>query len=905
MKKILTVLAFQCLILASLFSKNFTLSGTLRDKDTNEPLIGANILVGTSGALTDYDGSFTLSLPEGEYNVKFSYVGFITAEQTISLDKDLQVAIYLSPIVMNEVVITADIAKERETPVAFSNISTLKLKEELASQDLPMILNSTPGAYATRSGGGEGDARINIRGFNQRNVAVMLDGVPVNDMENGQVYWSNWAGLDNVTQTMQVQRGLGASKLSIPSVGGTINILTKGIDSKRSIDYQQEIGNNNMSRFALSVTTGRMKGNWAVSAMGSFKQTDGWVDGTYSKAFFYYLRIDKQIGKHLISLSGLGAPQTHGQRAFTGAIGTFDSGIAKELGVTNTQLESSSYGVLGINRGTKYNQFWGYRDGKVFNTAENYFHKPQYSFRHSWQPNNQFFWSNVAYLSIAQGGGTSLGGDGIDAGFYDKDGQLKIDSMVKYNVNKAFGKEAFESRRFIRSSVNNHFWYGLLSTVKYDVNKNLSLSGGLDGRIYKGDHWREVRDLLGGNFGYDNTNGNANVISSKNKLVVGSKYEFNYRGYVNWAGVFGLAEYKKNDWTGFLNVSGAMVGYKMDDYFKPKVVTLNDSVSFQVTASAPKTYDGITYTINSPEAKIQSIGWINIPSFTIKSGASYNIDDHHSVFGNIGLLSRPPRFANVIYINRNGRTAALAANYDNEKIAAVELGYSYKSKIFSANLNTYYTDWRNKPLETLYRTSDGDAVPYNIPGINALHKGIELDFAYRVTRNLTFEGLASIGDWRWNSAAKGSIVINGVSNGFEFDARGVHVGDAAQTQFGASIRYEPVKRLYIKIKGTYFDRNYANFNPEGLNNANAGRDSWRMPAYSMFDFHSGYNFKMWRTLFEMRLNVLNVLDGRYIADGVNNAQNTFGITSANYDAASAAVFFGLGRQWSLSLRVSF
>ena len=60
----------------------------------------------------------------------------------------------------------------------------------------------------------------------------MVNGMPVNDMENSSVYWSNWAGLSDVTSAMQVQRGLGSSKLAIASVGGTINILTKSSDRK-------------------------------------------------------------------------------------------------------------------------------------------------------------------------------------------------------------------------------------------------------------------------------------------------------------------------------------------------------------------------------------------------------------------------------------------------------------------------------------------------------------------------------------------------------------------------------------------------------------------------------------------------------------------------------------------------
>lgn len=86
---------------------------------------------------------------------------------------------------LEEISVIANRAKARETPVAFSNVSKSDLSNRLASRDLPMILSETPSVYASMSGGGSGDSRVNVRGFNQRNVAVLINGVPVNDMENG------------------------------------------------------------------------------------------------------------------------------------------------------------------------------------------------------------------------------------------------------------------------------------------------------------------------------------------------------------------------------------------------------------------------------------------------------------------------------------------------------------------------------------------------------------------------------------------------------------------------------------------------------------------------------------------------------------------------------------------------
>ena len=302
---------------SAIFAQTGTLKGVITDAITGEALIGANVIYGPGmGTVTNIDGEYSLELDYDEYNITVSYVGYKSIEKQINLNSSFLVSNFqLGYTTLSEVEVVGDIAKSRETPIAFSNITPVKIEEQLAAQDIPLILNSTPGVYATQSGGGDGDARINIRGFNQRNVAVMLDGIPVNDMENGWVYWSNWFGLDAVMRGTQVQRGLGMSKLAIPSVGGTINITSKGIDNKKGISLKQEVGTAGYLRTSLGMTTGRLKNGWGVTFAGSYKQGDGFVDQTWTKGWFYFLRVDKEIGKHMLSLTAMGAPQEHGQRS--------------------------------------------------------------------------------------------------------------------------------------------------------------------------------------------------------------------------------------------------------------------------------------------------------------------------------------------------------------------------------------------------------------------------------------------------------------------------------------------------------------------------------------------------------------------------------------------------------------
>lgn len=194
-----------------------------------------------------------------------------------------------------------------------------------------MLLNSTPGAYATEQGGGAGDSRVNIRGVDQRNVGVMVDGVPMNDMENGQVYWSNWSGLSDVTRTMQVQRGLGASKLAIPSVGGTINILTRGIDGRRNFVIRTEVGNNSMQKLSCMFNSGEIGKGWGITFAGSRRTGNGWADQTWDDQWAYFLKIQKRFNKNLFSFSINGAPQSHSQRYDRMSAAIYDSAYGEKL----------------------------------------------------------------------------------------------------------------------------------------------------------------------------------------------------------------------------------------------------------------------------------------------------------------------------------------------------------------------------------------------------------------------------------------------------------------------------------------------------------------------------------------------------------------------------------------------
>lgn len=963
------LLIFSLLLSLTALHAQATLMGNAKDAVSGEALIGATIKIDdANGAVTDIDGNYSLSLTAGKHQISISYVGYKPDTFEISVvdgDKIMRnVLLREDSQTMQEVEVVADVARSRETPVAFSTINATVIKEENSRQDLPMLLNSKPGIYATQQGGGDGDARITIRGFDQRNTASLIDGIPVNDMENGEVYWSNWSALNDVTRSMQVQRGLGASKLALPSVGGTINVLTKGIESKREIALRQEVGGQGYFKTAFTFNTGKLKGNWGATGSVSYRQGDGWVDNTWVKAWNYFFKVEKQFGKHLLSLSALGAPQQHAQRSFKQFISVFDKQYARNFfGGSNaeydllrtqqatisqlemqrgngiiteeqfyTQLDTS----LGINQtlydrynnefidttgaknyGIAYNPHWGEMNrftysadgdtiwGKTEKISERYnkYHKPQITLRHFWSPNTKLSWSNIAYLSIGNGGGYRVNAAPADL----PNGLYNFQKVYNTNIG-AFGDTTLHSTSSaLYLQANNHFWYGLLSTFEYNLSDHWNLSGGIDARDYTGTHYAEVSDLLGGDFFFSGANIYDTSLTQKRKIV-GDKILYNYDGRVQWGGLFFQTEYKSSKFSAFVNLTTSASNNARIDYFRPKDIVLADTTIQQIIGTKNGVlndnpyykqyeYNGVTYDINSPEVQNSrsETGWLF--GYTAKMGANYNISDRNNVFFNTGYLSRVPPLR---FFFSEENTAF--SNVKNEEVVAAEIGYGYKAPKLAINLNAYYTRWNNKPTTASVRTDPTDPdirETRNIAGLKAIYQGVELDFAYNIIKNkLSWEGTFSFGDWVWDTDAN-SVIVGGDNDdqlATPFSAKGVHIGNAAQFQLGSTVRYEPIKGLFFKGRWMYFDKNYSDFQPERLTGSNQDREAWKLPAYSLFDVFAGYKFKLNKLQYKFNFGLLNLLNTAYISDAS---------TRAGFNLDQIEVFFGQGRRWTASLEVAF
>ncbi len=880
----------------------YAIRGRVTDKTSGETLPGATVQLSGNGQNTgdgaDAEGGFKIgNLPAGTYVVTASFVGYKPLVQNVKIINQSVVASFgltADNASLAEVEVVTTLAQERSTPVAFAAVNEVKLRETLSNRDLPLILNETPGVYATQgSGGGTGDSRITVRGFDQRNVAVLVNGVPVNDMETGQVFWSNW-DLGDVTKSLQVQRGLSASKIAVPSVGGTINVLTKGFGDSRTALARLETGSNNYRKASLMLSTGPLKGDWTATVYGSRRTSDGWVDHAFDDAWTYFGNISKRLGKHRLSLTGMGSPQSHGQRYTYNAIGVYSNSYAQKLGAAP---------VPGGDRGFQYNTDWGYlnrftRDGngnKVFqgtealNSAANFYHKPQINLNDFWQVTDKLFVSAVVYASYGNGGAVGVQGAALPVS--QTSGQ--IDFQRVYNANDSLGRLGKGSNTVLANVVNSHRWYGFVLGGDYQLAPALTLSAGVDGRTYLGLHYTEVRDLLGGQY-YLNTADKNN--DPTQQLHVGDRLARNYDGRTDWLGGYAQLEYKTPLLSAVVSGTVSQIGYKRTDYFAAKVVSV-DGTDTPIGYGVTKVINNQSYT--NADAHYVETPWARFTGYSVKAGANYNLTEHDNVFVNVGYNSKVP-FFNYVYTT----TGARFQDVKNEGIRSLELGYGISYPSLKATLNAYYTYWANRSSSYSGTSPDGNGnALYSFRNVDARHMGIELSVAQEISRRLQLNAAISLGDWRWVGNGRETVTdqVGNVVPGYEdvpVYLDGVHVGDAAQNQFQIGLRYEPFKRFYVRPAFLLFTKYYAGFNPNTLVSESSRTDSYRIPTSRNFDLHLGYDLPPLahdRVRLGFKASVLNVFDQYFITD------IPVGASTSVTDPSRLKGYFNRGRTFTVGL----
>jgi len=907
-----------------------SIGGVVSD-ESGDPLAGANVIVvGTDlGTASLEDGTYSIEVGDGSYTITAQVIGYESSTKSVDVSGDvtLDFSLAVSAVEMSALEVLASRA-DAKTPVAHTTVGKEVLEFRLGSQDVPMSLNTTPSVYATQQGGGAGDARINVRGFNQRNVAVMINGVPQNDMENGWVYWSNWDGVADAAQSIQMQRGLSAVNLAAPSIGGTMNIITDPTSHEKGGKFKQEAGAGGFMKSTINYNSGLMMDDkLALSGTIVRKTGDGVIDKTWTDAWAYYFGASYQANKdNRFELYAIGAPQRHGHNLYKQNLGAYDAEFAASVDGYDTEALGEDGKFKDVGRffnqnwspidpsytGKQYYYMYGAKtvdrhDPNFLNERENFFHKPLVNLNHFMTINDKTRLSSVLYWSGGSGGGTgtygripTLDADGTLGGenykFYygrspwtrDWNALVAMNSgdsdtvyVDKRVITRTHGVDNNQSVGILRNSINRQNTLGLISKLNYDLSDELQLQVGIDWRTAGIEHAREVRDLLGGDYYMDYADDNA---PDGKRVELGDIIAYHNSTTVDWLGGYVQGAYNSGPLNAYGMLGLTQIAYSYQDHF-----TVADE---KITADP-----------------ISTIQW--------KGGAMYDVTDDVSVFGNFGIVEKPPIMDNVIYFD-----GTVASDPANERFISSEAGVNYSAGNYAVKVSAYNTDWKDRNLTksvTSGQGSSGDTDVIFLSGINQNHKGVEVEASTQILDMLRLDAIVSLGKWQFDGDADGNYqedefndegqVIGQTTTPYSYALDGLNVGDMPQTSYALVGTLTPIKGLQLQAIYNQYDDNYSDWSPGAReydgSDADADREQvWKAPGYSKVDLHASYKLPISGYDVTLFGHVFNATDAIFVQDAVDHSQyNSYG--DKTHAAHNAEVFLGTPRYFNLGLSLNF
>ncbi|MEX2478977.1 MAG: TonB-dependent receptor [Gracilimonas sp.] len=872
-----------------------TIRGTVTEAGSEEPIIGANlILIGTNqGNATDLNGDYVIrGVQPGTYTIRVSSVGFVTITEEITVgssDLELDFELEMTSASLTAMEVFAS-RSDQSTPVAFSDVNKEAIQQQLGSRNLPEVLNITPSVYSTGEGGGAGDARINVRGFDQRNVAVMINGVPVNDMENGWVYWSNWDGVGDAAQSIQVQRGISNVNLATPSVGGTLNIITDPTSNQAGGAVKFENGSGAFNKTTLQLNSGMINDKWAFSAVGVRKEGAGIVDGTWSDAWAYHLAASYQVNdENRLDFYALGAPQRHGQNLYKMNTATYDRSYALSLDgydpaaadVHGELGRFANSNVNGVSPSYTGNQYIG--DGAWVNSSiqnrynrdfinerENFFHKPQINLNWYSELSDKLTLTNVLYYSGGNGGGSGTLGS-MQWDYSHNQRVADWDATIANNRANTNVEGDAVSAGILRNSRNNQWTIGNILKLSYAATDEFEIQAGLDWRTAEIEHYREVRDLLGGDY-YIETN---NDFNPNYRAGLGDKVAYDFTNTVDWIGGYVQGEYETDKYSVYATGGLSTIKYNHENFFMEE--------------------NGSTLTRETD----------NIMGYQVKAGGLYGINDDLDVYANVGMISKVPIFDNVI----NDGTGALNDDPVNEKFFFYEAGVRYRDAggRFGVNANYYLTDRRDRSFTRGIDLQNGDEGIVNITGLDQIHSGVELETSFKANDWIRLDVAGSYNIWEYKSDVSALYTpdLNNPGNqqNINLYVDGLKVGNAPQAQLAYVLGLTPTQNFNVQLVGTSFYEHYSDFNPLDRDDANDRVQPWKAPNYTVFNLHVNYTIDSILQGADLFLNMFNILDETYIQDSVDNS--SFNGFDGDHDADDAEVFLGLPRRYNFGVRINF
>lgn len=845
-----------------IFSNNifaqFIISGRVLDQDTKTPIQSVNIQFDnqSKGSITSENGEFQIESKSSKANIIFTSIGYKAKNISLNSKNDFinlgTILLQAQPYSLDEITINAGLKNEEELPVSISSLSAKSIESKVGDQPLPMVMSSIPGIFSIRDGGGSGDSKLSIRGFQQESVSLLLNGIPINGEENGLVYWSNWLGLSSAAAEIQIQKGPGLANASVNSIGGSINIITRNTKKEKSGSVNFNISSYGNINTGIALNSGELNNGWNTSLMFSFGNGPGYVDATYVKSWSYFFTANKKINeKHNITITLMGAPQSHGQRT---------------LKLSNEDVKLN---------GLKFNKDWGSFNGEKKNASQNFYHKPFFSVNHDFKINGKNKLSSSAYFSYGTGGGRwseSFNYAPSIFSYRDYAEQIDWESIYENNATHNDTYTLANGENVEGYSINvqtnflaSHIQTGLMTNFEHKFSDKLVFLSGLHYRYFNSYVREEIDDLMGGNFFIEDYAWSLAGVAGRNQIkTVGDIIHVDNSTIINFANAYAQLVYNTNKINTFVSANVNNNWYQRDDRFN--------------------------YIENTKSEVVSKSG------FDVRAGFLFKANENNNLFVNAAYISRAPYFKYVF----GNFTNVVVRDLENENVQTIEIGYNSNWKFINTKLSAYLTNRNNVSMlsNEYVQLEDNSSSRAMINGLNSSHKGIELELMFNVNRNLQLGGWMSVGEFMWqnNVSAKLFNDNNVVVDTVNVFAKGLFIGGTAQQQYSLFADFSIFKTFFVKTEYLHFANLFSDFDPTNRNNQNDFSQSFQLPSYGIVNIYLGIPFSIGNHYANFQLNAYNIFDKSYIVNGEDGAE---------HNLETFKGFWSMGRNLSFGFKFNF
>lgn len=772
-----------------------------------------------------------------------------------------------------------------------------------------------------------GAVRFRIRGYDADQFGTFINGIPMENLDNGFTPYGQWGGLNDVLRNRESTLGLTATTFAYGDMGGSTSFDTRASHQRKQTSINYASSNRNYSnRLMITHSTGLNNKGWAFSISGSRRWAEeGFTDGTYYNGWSFFAAADKRFNdRHLLSFVAFATPTENGRQG------------------------ASVQEMIDIAGNNFYNPYWGYQNGRKRNASIARSFQPIGILTHDWKISDKT--SLVTAASVTYGNRSLTGLDWYNAAdprpdyyrylpsyqldpyFAEQVRQELISDVNKRQINwdalyttnyNSFDvvKDAFgitgnnvsgkRSHYIVEERVVNTLKYIFNSTLNTTLSDHASLSAGITYQSQRNNYYKRVEDLLGGEFYVDvnqfgerdfpsNPGAAQNNLNIPNRIVgEGDKFGYNYDINIKKGSVWLQGVFK----------------FRKIDFF---VATEHSYTSFF-------RYGNVKSGL-FPNNSYGKSSTYNFYNSSIKGGVTYKIDGRNYLFANGSYGSRAPFFENAFIAPRT--RDFVQDNLKSEEMLTVEGGYAMNAPKLKIRATGYYSQFKNQlDVLTFYHDEYRNFVNYAVSNIGKIHAGFEFGAEAKIYKGLSLTAAAAIGKYYYSTRQSATVTTDNsaavLSQNDIVYSKNYYV-PTPQQAYTIGLDYRSPRFWFVNVNFNYFDKMFLSVNPirrteAAVSGVTEGSELWNKivdqislkPQYTL-DLFAGYSWLMnrkfhnlkKRTFLVFNVGVNNILDNRNIVSG-GFEQLRFDFTGKNVDKFPERRFYAYGINYFASMGIRF